>query len=254
MLALAASDEPTYYKLVVNISGIYKLTYDALLAAGIPLAAIDPRNLHIVKENTEVPISVSGEGDGVFHPLDTLLFYAEPVKTKYADFDIYRLYWDNNPGLRLSTVDASLPLETTPPTALTHRKTSHYETDVSYQNNHPSGDQKDHWYWKYFSSTAALTSASFIVNVENPVNTSEAHSMLKGLFKSYAANPRHHTKIYINDNPVYDAFWNAPDELQFNTQLPTSYLISGSNTIKVEAPLDEGISIDAIFINWFELE
>ena len=81
----------TWYKLSASETGIYVITYNDLLAYGIPASTIDPRNISLFGNSPgEVPllnsaprpndlqemaIEVKGESDGVFDVGDTIFFY-----------------------------------------------------------------------------------------------------------------------------------------------------------------------------------
>ncbi|MBS1978023.1 MAG: hypothetical protein JST46_11675 [Bacteroidetes bacterium] len=64
-----------YYKIPVAKSGIYRLTYNDLQAAGIPLSSIDPRRINLFHRGVEQAIFIQGESDASFDPPDYLEFY-----------------------------------------------------------------------------------------------------------------------------------------------------------------------------------
>lgn len=65
-----------YYKFPVAEEGVYRINYNALAAAGIPLATIDPRTIQVFNRESEVPVYVRGEEDGVFGLSDYIELYA----------------------------------------------------------------------------------------------------------------------------------------------------------------------------------
>ncbi|MBO7624249.1 MAG: hypothetical protein J6S82_02965, partial [Bacteroidales bacterium] len=84
------------YKLALQKTGIYKLTYQQLEAMGVPMQALDIRSISIygnggsqLPESTddavpddleEVSVKVvDADGDGLFDPEDCLLFYAKGI-------------------------------------------------------------------------------------------------------------------------------------------------------------------------------
>ena len=69
--------DQNYYKIKTGSNGIHRLTYENLLAAGLPLTAIDPRNLQLFHRGEEVAIHVEGESDGVFNETDFIDFYGQ---------------------------------------------------------------------------------------------------------------------------------------------------------------------------------
>jgi hypothetical protein len=124
----------TWYKLQVNATGIFKLSYADLQNMGIAPGSVDPRNFRIygngggmlpeanavtrIDDLQENAIFVSGEADGQFNDGDYLLFYGEsPDKWKYdtkdhlfhhsknvySDNSYYFLTYDNGPGKRIGS-------------------------------------------------------------------------------------------------------------------------------------------------------
>lgn len=121
-----------WYKISVDETGIYKITYDDLTGYGIDPGQIDPRNIAIFgnptgmlpepmdkpyyTDLTEMAIRVIGEDDGFFDPEDYILFYGQsPVSWKYdpetkqfhhemnlyTEQTFYFLTVQDNPGKRI---------------------------------------------------------------------------------------------------------------------------------------------------------
>ncbi len=93
-----------WYKIAVNETGIYKLTYTDLVNIGIDVNSINPKNIRIYGNGAgmlsmlnsdfryddlvENAIKVIGENDSVFNLNDYVLFYGEsPVKWEYNSID-----------------------------------------------------------------------------------------------------------------------------------------------------------------------
>ncbi len=89
-----------WYKVGVEETGVYRLSYSDLSALGMDVAHIDPRNLRVYHNGggvlnelnaqprfddlVELPIEVAGEADGSFDANDYVLFYARgPVTWTY---------------------------------------------------------------------------------------------------------------------------------------------------------------------------
>ncbi|MBP9924217.1 MAG: hypothetical protein KBF92_10335, partial [Bacteroidia bacterium] len=91
----------TWYKLSASETGIYVITYNDLLAYGIPVSTIDPRNISLYgngpgevpllnsaprpNDLQEIAIEVKGESDGVFDVGDTIFFYNHSQMTWQQD-------------------------------------------------------------------------------------------------------------------------------------------------------------------------
>ena len=90
-----------WYKVGVSETGLYKMTYADLVALGIDVDRIDPRDIRLfhngggvldeynagarIDDLTEIPIVVVGESDGKLNSNDYVLFYARgPITWSYA--------------------------------------------------------------------------------------------------------------------------------------------------------------------------
>lgn len=67
----------SYYKIPVGSDGIYRLTYNDLQAAGVPVGTIDPTKIQIFHRGVEQSILVTGEGDLAFNGTDFIEFYGQ---------------------------------------------------------------------------------------------------------------------------------------------------------------------------------
>lgn len=101
-----------WYKLGVNSTGIYKITYDNLVALGINPSNINPKNLRVYgngggmlpEDNSisryddlaENSIVVAGEEDGVFDRSDYILFYARGPINWFPDFNNKTFYHEQH--------------------------------------------------------------------------------------------------------------------------------------------------------------
>ncbi len=65
-----------YFKIHVSKDGLYKITYNELLSAGVPVGAIDPRWIQIFYKGEEQYIYIHGENStGIFDPNGYIEFY-----------------------------------------------------------------------------------------------------------------------------------------------------------------------------------
>jgi len=77
-----------YYSFKIVEDGFYKLDYNTMYAAGIPLNSISPENFQIFGFEQEQPILVEDGGDGSFDTGDYILFYAKK-NTTWLDSLLY---------------------------------------------------------------------------------------------------------------------------------------------------------------------
>ena len=242
-------DHPAY-KIQVDQDGLYQVTYSALQAAGVPVEGLDPRTFILFNQGVEIPIYVFGEGDGVFDSTDYLLFYGQKIDTKFTSINFYWLSWGNGNGIRMPIQDGTVHGGTSP---VSFRTTLHNEEDSIYLSDSPSGPQNDHWYWFLLNAYNGPVSHDFTFMLQNVITTTST-ATVRGLLKSYSANPEHHTLILLNGNPIDDHYWPSGSEYAFSFDIPASYLIEGINTLTITARCDGDITIDYQLVNWFEID
>ena len=66
-----------HYRISIPQTGIYRINYSTLIASGIPLSTINPKNFQLFIKGEEQYITVNGEADNVFNTTDYIEFYAE---------------------------------------------------------------------------------------------------------------------------------------------------------------------------------
>ena len=242
-------DSTDQYKILVHQEGMYKLTFEALDAAGVPVDTLDPLTLRIHNQGEEIAIIVVGEDDGVFNPGEYILFYGEQVNTIYTYTNVYWLTWGGDPGIRMQDIDGSIDNINVP---TQFSATELVEENHYYQSARASGPENDRWYWDYIYASSPITS-TFTTNLEN-ISGIENDIQIRGYFHGHSATPEYHTKVYLNGHLVDDANWAAGAEYSFTEPIQQSYLVEGLNEIEVVAVFDGGISLQFFWINRFEID
>ena len=65
----------SYYNIPIAENGVYRISFQTLLAAGVPVTVVDPNNYQLFVKGEEVPVYIKGESDGVFDVADYIEFY-----------------------------------------------------------------------------------------------------------------------------------------------------------------------------------
>ncbi|MDE0301220.1 MAG: C25 family cysteine peptidase [Candidatus Poribacteria bacterium] len=148
------------YKILVEETGIYRLTRDDLINNwGIDLSQVPVRNLHLRIGDAEVPIYIHGEEDGSFDSGDYIEFLGLDARNRYTNWNVYWLRVEREPGIRVSQIDAT-PDDPTATVIPVFRSKIHFEEDlltsnlehrfpdsVSKGDKHGWFDALDFWYW-----------------------------------------------------------------------------------------------------------
>jgi hypothetical protein len=238
-----------FYKIETREAGIYQVSYADLDNLGADVGSIDTATFQLFNQSTEVAIKLEDGGDGSFDPGDVLLFYGEPLQSKYSDVNVYWLTWGAEPGLRMNLANG----ESAGVADTDFVQYRHFETDAFYLGSVPSGPDMDHWYWKevYASSGPDFEEIPFTLTNLSPETRT---ATIRGHLKGYSANPNHHTLIYLNGILQDDHTFASGSEYNFEFTVDQSELIEGVNILKIECPRDGDITLDDVLFNWFEVD
>jgi hypothetical protein len=207
-----------WYKFSVSETGIYKITYNDLVNAGLNPAGINPQHLRLYgngggmlpEPNSEFrhddlvenAIMVVGEEDGVFRQQDYILFYGQsPHEWKYSatspafehlhniydDYNYYFLTADRGMGKRIGTQPGS----TLPATDIVNTFNDYQVHEQNTVNLIKSGRQ---WYGEVFD---LILTRNFPFNFPNRLPDSEVNVQA-----SVAAQSLQGTSFLFNINGV----------------------------------------------------
>ncbi|MBN2145763.1 MAG: hypothetical protein JW726_00185 [Anaerolineales bacterium] len=277
-------------KIGVEQDGMYKITHQDLVDAGMDPAGIDPRRLRMTSQGLEIAIYVAGESDGVFDTGDYILFYGvafqgERMATWYADENQHwmsylrhypdgskqnwqpqfnatvmekytdrNIYWLSVAGaagqLRMGTVNGAPGSATTPSS---YRATAHAETSLIRWDAHFTGE--DNWFWDYFYDANVHAYSTNLSALAAQPFTAIVRGELVSFNYNDSMNPDHHVLINLNNRttPIDDATWDGRSRYAFEAQVPGTDLLSGANALKLQIVLDAAPN-PQVLLDWFEIE
>ncbi len=249
LLAPPASANPVY-RLQASADGMYRLTYTDTLAAGLPLAAIDPRSLRIYHEDYELAICVVGEQDGHFDAQDTILFYADAESNKYVSADTFWLTGGAGLGKRMSSSPGA-SLSASPVT--TYRRDKVEERNLLYLSATGGPDELERWFWQVFYASGAPQTRTYNVSLADVAvgsYTATLEAFVSGYYYSYLD---HHVRMSINGHLVTESSWIGSGQRSLVASFPQSYLVEGNNQVALNLPVDSTWGFDAIALDWFKI-
>lgn len=126
--------------------GMHRVAYADLVAAGAPVTEIDPASLQMSNRGNPVRIQVNDAGNGTFDDGDEVLFYAEPIESRYSAQNIYWLTYGPTPAPPEARMETR-----TAPTAAGDPLTAIWQTvraevNASYFGDYPIETDIDHWF------------------------------------------------------------------------------------------------------------
>lgn len=265
----------TYWKIYLNKKGLYRITYDQLIAAGLQLSDnLSSSKLELYNNGELIPIHVSDEGDGIFNQGDYFQFIGvPPVKSPHSRLNIYNnhnVYWlsveADSSGLFYSKKNG-YP-DTWIRTYASSVNTIHYEVDTLYERlGLADNDQRDYWFWGKASGQSKQILEFFTQSFPQPPGIIADSSIFKlkvnlhGMTNNANIFPDHNAEILLTSQPIGNIKWDGQTAITFESEfnIKNTAIYPDINNLQVVArgdiPADPfGQTSDEIRINWFELE
>jgi hypothetical protein len=226
-------------RVAVTADGVYRIDRDYLLSNGFDAAGLDPRNFHLTCRGVELPILLEGEGDGVFNSGDAIVFYGQKCSVKdrdiwnggdFTDSNVYWLYADNHPGLRMAQVSAA-PTHSYPEVAQFPCST-HFEENTTLNDIGHFRPDRDVWFWGSFYGGSPGDQADHSVPVVHPASGScQVSATVAG-----AGSIAHAVRLRLNGSAPSSgpdpANWTG-NAILTETWGFSSGLLDGSNTLSL---------------------
>ncbi|MES2513687.1 MAG: C25 family cysteine peptidase [Bacteroidota bacterium] len=118
-----------HYRINIPKTGLYRIDYNTLLSAGIPVPSINPKNFQLFIKGQEQHININGESDNVFDALDYIEFFAKKNDASFDSLAYTGITRMPNPYIALFN-DTNYAYLTW--NSLLNNKRVQYETDVNF--------------------------------------------------------------------------------------------------------------------------
>ncbi|MBM3240588.1 hypothetical protein FJZ31_30255 [Candidatus Poribacteria bacterium] len=274
------------YKIFVEKTGVYRLTYDDLNGARgqegkkasnplapLPLSSIDPKNLSLRLRGKEIPIYVHGEADGKFDEGDYIEFLGLKTDSIYTRWNVYWLYLSDSPGKRVAELDGA-PDDPTGVLVSTFDAKIHFEEDRFYQvlqhvnpedvspdDPHAWYQARDHWFWTGIKNSSDKNEVELkfrLYDIAPTLDRPKIELLLTG-----GTPAQHEILTSINSIKMANAKWEMQDEMRITRYLRSQEELvnatKGYNVIRC-ARVDTTTEENAlsypyhIYINSFDVE
>ena len=245
----------TPLKVSVRTAGLYQVRRSDMTGAGVDPTGIDPRTFVLTVRGVEVPIHVVGEEDGVFDTTDVIRFYGVPVGGEQTWDNVYHLTGGVRTGLRMATRSAAPDAGHPVPTSF--RNVERKETNFLYWGSLPASIDSP-WYWDRLTVVTpgvpvSVTQPLTVTNRSTGDGTARLEVKLIGRRETPGATPNHHVRIFLNGNLVDDQTWTGAGPVTLGADVPQSWVLEGTNSVKVEDPSDLGLTVQEEWTDWIEL-
>lgn len=230
----------------VRQTGIYRVTYEHLTAAGIDLAGVPAAQVALLTKGEPAPLWMHS-GD-LFGPGAWFEFYGEALDTLYSDTAVYQLLLDDQQALRIA-------LDSRPPTGQgpgSHRETRTFERERTYSFAAPNGDP---WYDTRLLAYTTPTTATFSLTAPDlvPGGPITLTVNLWGGTDWPGNGPDHHVVAAINGVELAEASFNGIAGQTIEAAVPPGLLHDGANTLALVLPGDTGVAWDAVMLDSYSV-
>jgi hypothetical protein len=242
----------TSWRIAITVDGLYRLSYEELAAAGVPVTGTAPSAYHLAWRDQEVALHEVGMADGTFDPGDAFLFFAEKFHgstqdEKYTDENVYWLAIDAaTPGLRMDSRVVA-PDGTGEPLEW-YTATAYAEEDTRYWSRYSTAPGTDDtWFWG--DKITAPATQTYAIAVTAPASGTYTATLTIEL--ASRTTILHHVRFALNGTPVGDTTWTGQVGRVARVPVTSSLVNQGENLVDVVVLADTGTQ--QVHVNWFDL-
>lgn len=236
------------YNLMINETGIYHISYEDLLDAGLDLYNVKASDLAITNQGQSIPIYV--HSNLAFGPGSYIEFYGEAVDSIYTHTNVYTLFADSEYALRVSydmqPVDPNVAFENE------FINTVSVDRDQHYAFNAPGDDPWFDTNMLTYNTPKTWDYPIEITNYNSEGITATLSLTLWGAVEM-RQNPDHHYQVSLNGTLLGDKTFDGWVVEQQTFDIPQGVLHEGENTLQITLPGDTGGYWDAINLDKYSI-
>ena len=235
-------------ELLVNQTGIYRLTYEDLLAGGLDLLGQPAADIALTMQGAVVPITVSGTE--TFGPGSMIEFYGQAVDSLYTTTNVYTLWVDRAKAMRIQE-DASVADPASQAVAY-YMETALVNQDKKYDPLSTTGDP---WYNTRMVVYTAAKSWNYAVSVDHYMAGAASTSLWVDVYggSDFAGSPDHHVVVKFNGAQVASETFDVTNTKVIQVNLPGGNLKEGANTMTIQLPGDTGQPADMVYLDQYRV-
>ncbi|MCK9612793.1 MAG: C25 family cysteine peptidase [Bacteroidales bacterium] len=269
----------SYYKFYVSQNGVYRLNYNALISAGVPVNSINPKNIQIFNKGFEQHIFISGENDNVFNTGDYIEIYAEKndgsldaplyknpdaqANKNYSlfnDSSAYFITWNNSlNNLRvLADNDINFTAYTPVPYIYVLSRLDYTNAYYAGQKNStgifdPEYTEGTGWFDNAFGLGQQITRNIPTTNKYDSGPNASVNIVTLGVSNVAFLNPDHHLNITCAGY-IIDTIFDGYKLLKFDFEISTASLGTSNTALIFKSINDLGASSDRNAISYIQVK
>jgi hypothetical protein len=269
----AASTTPVF-KVFIEEAGVYSLSHDELVAAGLEPAELDSALVGMSSRGESVPLWIEDGGDGRFGPGDTIEFVAKRLSSaglyyhEYSKFNVYWLSFDGSDRRRMTARSSSSVVVASDPMPLervVHREWDRLLIRIR-EDDILSPADADLWFWdKLTQIDAKPTSVTLKLPglARQPGSTVDLRVGVRGISRPHPRQigdmTEHRLDVALNGQPIGDGQWNG---VQAHTialpAIDAALFGAESDVVELRVPSRQATNgtdavVDVVMLNWIEV-
>ncbi len=237
--------------------GVYRLTYDDLITAGVPVTSTNPATFAMTYLGDPIHIRVTGEDDGQFDPGDLVIFYAEPYQGRYMSRNVYWFNYGGSPGERMSA--RTVTPTGSEPVVTQVTQTAHVEFDRDYRSLYNRPMTADHFFdtQLYANASTPTVTRAYDLSLDDAITSTGTITLRTVVFggQNQAANPDQSMAVRLNSHAVGTYQWDGSTEKSTTAVVPATWLDGAPNQVIIAAALSQlaGVTYYWISPDWVEV-
>ena len=238
----------------VSAPGLTAITHEAMSGNGFPALGTDPRYIHLAHNGTEIGMEWDGDNDTSFEPGERFLFYADPRSSRWMYGDVYFLWRDTTPGLRMSSRSAAPTGQLGIAWADAPAELNALYTPDCFCGPIPAGHDGDRWTWDVLR-LPDRTSGSYRIKLPPTVNATQPATLTVWLigYTDLTANPDHRVDVRLNNALLGRVEWNGKQAITATLPVTAGILHGGINTATLTLPGIAGVNVEGMWLDAFSV-
>jgi hypothetical protein len=238
----------------VSQPGLTVITYAGLSAAGLPIETWNPAQLRLEQGGVPVAFEWEGDDDAEFSPDERILFYAEPRQSRYANYDVYSLHIEGQPGPRMGSRPAAPPdIPVSTAWVLSLAEENRIYTPECYCAPIPPGRDGERWVWDALHRPAH-PQASYPIYLLAPGSERTSYLTLWLIgYTDLSANPDHRVDVSFNGHVLGQLEWNGKQAVQAEFELPPGLVVDGENLLSIQLPGLPFVPVEGVWLDAFQV-
>lgn len=242
--------------------GVYKITYEDLLAEGVDLKGVKHNRLALTHGDTPVYIRTTGQkasGNNrarkrkFFGPGATITFVVGEVEqSQYTDDMVYTLHI--NRGYRRSIANKNAVPNVAPVSNEYYQATYSFEQQNRYFLS--TGSDNDPWVMDLLFAFGAPGSKTYNFDLEGfePTQGDVTASFFLSGGTNLPEAPDHHAILKVNGTQLDDQEFEGFAGVTLSGTLDSSLLTGSNDSIEVSLPYDLGLPFDYVVLDKFDIQ